>query len=199
MGRNSGVLPSTLITAIFRCQHTIPYVCSYYTMATLTTPEQELSKNPLKQGAGRYLVRYRRKHSNEEDDIETQLIKALCALERLDIDKGTHIGTSITEKRLHIVFDYGNLDHTFASINAYKGKGKKLERILLSPNVTAYINKRVGEWKRLHETQGTRLPIKDEIFPSGSTNPRAPKNLIRETGSAAPSRPTQQTKEDLST
>jgi len=137
-------------------------------MATLSTPEEELSKNLLKQKAGRYLLRYRRKHSDEEDVIDTQLIKNLCTREHLDIDKGTHIGTSITEKRLHIVFDYGNPGDTVASIKAFKGK--KIKRIFLPAGVTAYINQRVRGWKRLHETQGIRLPIREEVLQSFMPN-----------------------------
>ncbi|KAF4626333.1 hypothetical protein G7Y89_g11827 [Cudoniella acicularis] len=162
-------------------------------MATLSTPEQELSKNLLKQEARRYLVRCRRKRSNEDDVIAAQLIKDLCAQEHLEVEKVTHIGTSITEGYLHIVFDYSDPGHTVATINAYKGK--KMRRIFITPEITTYINRRVDNWIQLHKTQGIGFPIKDEIFPPGSTNPHAPQNLIRETGSAVPSRPTP-TKED---
>ncbi|KAF8847990.1 hypothetical protein BDZ45DRAFT_301480 [Acephala macrosclerotiorum] len=133
-------------------------------MATLSTPEQELSKSLLKQEAGRYLVRCRRKRSNEEDVIVAQLIKDLCAREYLEVEKVTHIGTSITEEYLHIVFDYGDPGHTVASINAYKGK--KMRRIFVTPEMTTYINRRVDNWIRLHETQGIGFPIKDEVLQS---------------------------------
>ncbi|KAH8586330.1 hypothetical protein B0O99DRAFT_695586 [Bisporella sp. PMI_857] len=159
-------------------------------MATLSTPEQKLSK------AGRYLVRYRTKRSNKGDAIAAQLIKDLCAQEHLEVEKVTHIGTSITDNYLHIVFDYGDPGHTVTTINAYKGK--KIKRISITSEMTAYINRRVDNWILLHKTQGIGFPIKDEIFPSGSTNPYAPHNLIRETGSAVPSRPTP-TKEDATT
>ncbi|KAH8706143.1 hypothetical protein GQ44DRAFT_763935 [Phaeosphaeriaceae sp. PMI808] len=153
-------------------------------MATLSTPELELSKKPLEQKAGRYLVRRRRKRSNEENVIAAHLIKDLCAREHLKVEKVTHIGTYITEEYLHNVFDYGDPGHTVATINTYKGK--KLRRIFVPPEMTIYINRRVDNWIRLHETQGIGFPIK--IFPPGSTNPYAPQNLICETGSAVPSR-----------
>jgi hypothetical protein len=133
-------------------------------MATLSTPEQELSKNLLKQEAGRYLVRRRTKRSNEEDVIAAQLIKDLCAREHLEVEKVTHIGTSITEEYLHIVFDYGDPGHTVATINAYKGK--KMKRISVPPEMTTYINRRVDNWVRLHNTQGIGFPIKDEVLQS---------------------------------
>jgi hypothetical protein len=137
-------------------------------MATLSTPEQELSKDLLKQEAGRYLVRRRTKRSNEEDVIAAQLIKDLCVREHLEVEKVTHIGTSITEEYLHIVFDYGDPGHTVATINAYKGK--KMKRISVPPEMTTYINRRVDNWIRLHNTQGIGFPIKDEVLQSFMPN-----------------------------
>ena len=137
-------------------------------MTTLSTPEEELSKNLLKQEAGRYLVRYRRKRSNEEDVIAAQLIEDLCAREHLEVEKVIHIGTSITEEYLHIVFDYGDPGYTVATINAYKGK--KMRRIFVTPEMTTYINRRVDNWIRLHKTQGIRFPIKDEVLQSFMPN-----------------------------
>ena len=137
-------------------------------MATLSTPEQELSKNLLKQKTGRYLVRCRRKRSNKEDAIAAQLIKNLCAREHLEVEKVTHIGTSITEEYLHIVFDYGDPGHTVTTINAYKGK--KMRRIFVPPEMTIYINRRVDNWICLHKTQGIGFPIKDEVLQSFMPN-----------------------------
>ncbi|KAH7418756.1 hypothetical protein BKA64DRAFT_635872 [Cadophora sp. MPI-SDFR-AT-0126] len=165
-------------------------------MATLSTPEQELSKNLLKPEPGRYLIRRRTKRSNKEDVNAAQLIKDLCAREHLEVEKVTHIGTSITEEYLHIVFDYGDPGHTVATINAYKGK--QMKRCAVPAGMTTYINQRVHNWILLHKIQEIGFPIRDEIFPPRSTNPHAPQNLIRETGSAVPSRPTP-TKEDATT
>ncbi|KAH6716440.1 hypothetical protein BKA61DRAFT_672725 [Leptodontidium sp. MPI-SDFR-AT-0119] len=136
--------------------------------ATLSTPEQELSKNLLKQEVGRYLVRRRTKRSNEEAISATQLIEDLCAREHLEVEKVAHIGTSITEEYLHIVFDYGDPGHTVATINAYKGK--KMKRISVPPEMTTYINRRVDNWMLLHNTQGIGFPIQDEVLQSFMPN-----------------------------
>jgi hypothetical protein len=141
-----------------------PHLCPCYTMATLSTPEQELSKNLLKPEPGRYLIRRRTKRSNTEDVIAAQLIKDLCAREHLEVEKVTHIGTSITEEYLHIVFDYGDPGHTVATINAYKGK--QMKRIVIPAGMTTYINRRVDNWIRLHKIQGIGFPIRDEVLQS---------------------------------
>jgi hypothetical protein len=137
-------------------------------MATLSTPKQELTKIFSKQEAGRYLVRCRRKRSNNEDVIAAELIKDLCEQEHLEGEKVTHIGTSVTEEYLHIVFDYGNPGHTVATINAYKGT--KMRRISVTLEMTTYINRRVDNWIRLHKSQGIGFPIKDEVVQSSMLN-----------------------------
>ncbi|KAH8663691.1 hypothetical protein BGZ60DRAFT_411922 [Tricladium varicosporioides] len=131
-------------------------------MATSSPPEQEPSKDLLPQNARRYLVRCRRKRSNTGDVIVAQLIQNLCAREHLEVEKVTHIGTSITEGYLHIIFDYSNPGHKVPTINAYKGK--KMRRIFITPEMTTYINSRVDNWIRLHKTQGIGFPIKDEVL-----------------------------------
>lgn len=131
-----------------------------YTMATPNTPEQNSSKDLTRW----YLIQYRRQSLNEED-IEARLITTLCKQEDLGVEKVTHIGTSITEKHLHIVLNYGDLDDTAAAIIVYKAdKGMKMKQRQPFPNIATYIKLRVDDLIQRHNTQGIAYPIKDEVF-----------------------------------
>ena len=135
---------------------------TYAPVTPIATPEPELTRNPLNQDPGRYLVRCRRKRSNEEDVVAAHLVKDLDARKHLEVAKVTHIGTSITEEYLHIVFDYRDPGQIITTINAHKGK--EMKRIFVSPEMTTCTKRRVVTWIRLHKTRDIGFPIRDEVL-----------------------------------
>lgn len=110
----------------------------------------------------RYLIRSRRK----EERTDTELIHVLCDQEALDKEKVVHIGTSSTEKRMDVIFDYNNPTHDAAQICAFKTavRSKKLKEISIPLEIQPYLNKRVENWKS-HRENGIKFPIRDVVYP----------------------------------
>ncbi|KAM3436979.1 hypothetical protein MY4824_004080 [Beauveria thailandica] len=145
-------------------------------------PRQEPDKASPKQEAGQYLIRLRRKDKNFDHIHATHaLIRALSVKKNLDPQNIIHVGTSSTEDRVHIVVDYDNPCHMAVRVHAFKSR--KLKQIKFPPGLDNHLHERFTNWAS-HRSRGMTFPIIDEIFPAVSTDPRAPHNLIRTTGTS---------------
>ena len=123
------------------------------------TPSQELSDSQYEHGI-RYLIRCRRARFDTENKKDTELIRDLCRRESLDEGEVVHIGTSFTESRVHIVFDYKN--PTNDAVQIYAFESKKWNKISVPLLMTTYLNNRVEHWKSLGNT-GIKFPIRDVV------------------------------------
>ena len=166
------------------------------------TPGHEPSYAQQEHGV-RYLIRCRRALFNRELIIDTQLIQNLCKHEALNEEKVIHVGTSSTESHVHIVFNYNNYIHDAVQIRGFKFKSRRWKKISIPLEMKIYLNNRVEKWKSQRKN-GVQFPIRDvvcfftyscvisnrlfiwQIYPKESTDPNAPRNLIRTTRSAVP-------------
>jgi hypothetical protein len=124
------------------------------------TPGHEASEAQPERGV-RYLIRCRRARFDREQKTDTQLIQNLCKREALDEKRVIHIGTSFTESRVHIVFDYNNHTHDAVQIRAFKSKGRN--EISIPPEMMSYLNRWVEQWKSMRES-GMEFPIREEVY-----------------------------------
>jgi hypothetical protein len=91
---------------------------------------------------------------------DTELIQNLCKHEALDEEKVIHVGTSLTESRVHIVFDYNNYTHGAVQIRGFKSRGWKEISIPLEMKI--YLNNWVEKWKSLRNN-GVVFPIREVV------------------------------------
>ena len=108
----------------------------------------------------RYLIRCRRAHFDRKHMTDTQLIQNLCKREALDEEKVIHVGTSLTESRVHIVFDYNNYTHDAVQIRGFKSRGWK--EISIPLEMKTYLNNWVEKWKSLRNN-GVEFPIREAV------------------------------------
>ena len=123
------------------------------------TPSQELSDSQYEHGI-RYLIRCRRAYFDAEEITDTDLIRILCKQKSLDEREVVHIGTSFTELRVHIVFDYKNPTNNAVQMCAFDSK--RWNEISVPLQMTIYLNNRVESWKSLRNT-GIKFPIRDVV------------------------------------
>jgi hypothetical protein len=125
----------------------------------LNTPRHEPGDAQQEHGV-RYLIRCRRALFDQELITDTQLIQNLCKRKALDEEKVIHVGTSLTESRVHIVFDYNNHTHDAVQIRGFKSRGWK--EISIPLEMIRYLNDRVEKWKSLRNN-GMEFPIREAV------------------------------------
>ena len=123
------------------------------------TPGHEPSHAQQEHGV-RYLIRCRRALFNQEHMTDTQLIQNLCKREGLNEDKVIHVGTSLTESHVHIIFDYNNHTHDAVQIRGFKSR--RWNEISIPLEMMIYVNNRVEKWKSLRNN-GVEFPIRDVV------------------------------------
>jgi hypothetical protein len=132
-----------------------------YNMSSDSHPTPQHKASDVQQEHGvRYLIRCRRALFDREHMTDTQLIQNLCKHKALDEEKVIHIGTSLTESRVHIVFDYNNHKHDAVQIRGFKSRGWK--EISIPHKMMIYLNNRVEKWKSLRNN-GIKFPIRDMV------------------------------------
>ncbi|KAK3934900.1 hypothetical protein QBC46DRAFT_67752 [Diplogelasinospora grovesii] len=120
-------------------------------------------------GPIRYLIRCRRAKFEDRGHSDTQLIERLSKRQGLDPGKVFHLGTDKTANLVHIVFDYGNLDHHHrCTIRAFKGVS--LKEVQFPGAMTDYLHRYVDDWIDEVETNKNRFPVQTEVLPPGHPN-----------------------------
>jgi hypothetical protein len=114
-------------------------------------------------GPIRYLIRCRRAKFEDRGHSDTQLIERLSKRQGLDPGKVFHLGTDKTANLVHIVFDYGNLDHHHrCTIRAFKGVS--LKEVQFPGAMTDYLHRYVDDWIDEVETNKNRFPVQTEVY-----------------------------------
>jgi len=124
---------------------------------------------PTEPSPTRYLLVFRRARFDKDTRTDTQIVQEFA--ERRKLANVVHLGTTKTDRRVHIVFDDSNPDHCTCPVRAFKGKRQK--PIELGKSLTEYLHGRVQQWKdddvRLRAAPRDYTvdswPVRSEIFP----------------------------------
>src|SRR6266566_4550822 len=119
------------------------------------------SAEPAGSGPIRYLIVCRRKRFDKRGKTDSQLVNEFAQDHSLDLSKIVHLGTTKTDNRVHIVFDYSNPGHDECSVFAFV-LGPQAVNIRLSPEQMEFLEWRVDNWKQ-DQKGGTPFPIRSEV------------------------------------
>lgn len=128
-------------------------------------PNQSIHTSQPMSDPVRYLLSYRRRVFDTQVRTDTQIIQEFGKRQNLDSQHIIHLGTSKTDRRVYIVFDYNNPDHVRCLISAFRGRHQKT--IKLDKSQADYLHSRVDEWKAsilAAKAYNAQFPIRNEVY-----------------------------------